>query len=145
MTEPLPPQPTEVEAIPLSKFDEILLDNFAKDVTAQATRMEDLAKQLIALNIAIPGLYATVLKFVHGEKAIMTNHRWLIMTLIAWLLSLGLAFVGLFPVRYKAAADSLGDLQRYFYHSARRKFWWVAMAGLCSFLGMGLAIYSLLA
>lgn len=86
------PQPLEVEAIPLSKFDESVLDSFAKDVAAQATRMDDLAKQLITLNLAIPGLYASVLKLVSGDAAQMTDTTSLTITFAAWLLSLGLQF-----------------------------------------------------
>lgn len=145
MPEPSPPQAIEVEAIPLSKFDESLLDNFAKDVSAQATRMDDLAKQLITLNIAIPGLYAAILKFVSGEKAVVTDHLLLFITFGAWLLSLGLAFVSLFPERYEAAADSLADIQQYFYQSAKRKFWLVGAASLCSFFGICFAIFGMFA
>jgi len=40
MTEPSPP-PFEVTASALSKYDESLLDNFAKDVAAQSTRLDN--------------------------------------------------------------------------------------------------------
>jgi hypothetical protein len=50
----------------LSAVDESLLDSFAKDVAAQATRFDELAKQLISLELAIPGVYAAILKLLSG-------------------------------------------------------------------------------
>lgn len=44
-----------------------LLGAFHEDIARQSERMDDLAKQLITLELAIPGLYAVVLKLVSGE------------------------------------------------------------------------------
>jgi hypothetical protein len=143
MTEPTPPQPIEVEAIPLNKFDESVLDSFAKDIAAQATHMDDLAKQLITLNLAIPGLYASILKLVNGDDAVLNNPWLLFITFGAWLLALGLAFVSLFPERYDIESDNLTQIQHYFYRSARRKFWLVGTASLFSFFGICFAVFSL--
>lgn len=143
MTESNSPQPLEVEAIPLSKFDESVLDSFAKDVAAQATRMDDLAKQLITLNLAIPGLYASVLKLVSGDAAQMTDTTSLTITFAAWLLSLGLAFVSLLPQHYAVMANNLTHMQQYFYASAKRKYWLVGTACACSFFGVCFAVFSL--
>ena len=138
-----PPQPLEVEAIPLSKFDESVLDSFAKDVAAQATRMDDLAKQLITLNLAIPGLYAAVLKLVAGDAGKMTDVTFLVIAFGAWLLSLGLAFVSLFPAQYAVESDNLSQMQDYFFHSAKRKYWLIAAASGCSFFGVCFAVFSM--
>ena len=54
---------------PLDKIDEALRESFAKDIAEQASRLDELAKQLITLDIAIPGLYAAILKLVSGETA----------------------------------------------------------------------------
>lgn len=50
MTTPSKHQPDiGLSITPGGKYDEVLLDGFAKDIAAQATRMDDLAKQLILL------------------------------------------------------------------------------------------------
>lgn len=142
MTEPSPP-PFEVTTSTVSKYDEALLDTFAKDVAAQATRLDDLAKQLITLNIAIPGLYATVLKFISGEKAVVNDPLLLLITFAAWLLALGFALASLFPQRYQVDPDSPSEIETFFYRSAQHKRKLLAAASLFSFFGICFAVFSL--
>lgn len=142
MTEPSPP-PFEVTTSALSKYDESLLDLFAKDVSAQATRLDDLAKQLITLNIAIPGLYATVLKFISGDKAVVNDPVLLLITFAAWLLALGFALASLFPQRHQVDPDSLSEIETFFYRSAQHKRKLLAAASLLSFFGICFAVFSL--
>lgn len=144
MTEPTQDQPNiDMSVAPSSKYDETMLDSFAKDIAAQATRLDDLAKQLITLNLAIPGLYATVLKFISGDKALVNDPVLLLITFAAWLLALGFALVSLFPGRYRVDPDSTSDIAEFFYHSAQRKRVLLSIASLCSFFGMCFAVFSL--
>jgi hypothetical protein len=144
MTEPTEDQPNIAMSVaPSSKYDETLLDSFAKDIAAQATRLDDLAKQLITLDLAIPGLYATILKFISGEKAAVDDPLLLLITFAAWLLALGLALVSLFPGRYRIDRDSISDIEEFFYHSAQRKRVLLSIASVCSFFGMCFAVFSL--
>jgi hypothetical protein len=86
MTNQTTQQQQEIEAFasaPLSKADEILLECFVKDVAEQATRLDDLAKQLITLEIAIPGLYAAALKLVSGDQATLAQPLLLLFALTA--------------------------------------------------------------
>ncbi len=143
MTEPTSPPALDVQALPLSKVDESVLDSFAKDIAAQATRMDDLAKQLITLNLAIPGLYATVLKLISGDQGLLQQPVLLLITFGLWLSSLGLAFVSLFPERYEVEEDNLSQIRQFFYASAKRKFWLVGSASALSFFGICFAVFSL--
>ncbi|MFN3785908.1 MAG: hypothetical protein ACK4RS_03605 [Thiothrix sp.] len=142
MTEPTSP-PFAVSTSALSKYDKSLLDNFAKDIAAQSTRLDDLAKQLITLNIAIPGLYATVLKFISGDEAVVNDPVLLLITFTAWLLALGFALASLFPQRYQVDPDSLSEIETFFYRSAQRKRKWLAAASLLSFFGICFTVFSL--
>ena len=69
---PLPEMAREIEAeetAPLSKVEETLLVNIGNDFATRAVRLDDLAKQLIALSIAVPSLYAAVLKLTACDSA----------------------------------------------------------------------------
>ncbi len=144
MTEQTQPQEIEAESVaPLGKVDEILLECFAKDVAGQAARLDELAKQLITLGIAIPGIYAAVLKLVSGNKSLHDNPKLLLLAFIFWLCSLGLSLTSLLPVRYAVDQDSLTDIRHYFSSSARRKLCLLSLACFSSCLGMYLAVLSI--
>jgi FAD/FMN-containing dehydrogenase len=138
-----PPPSREIEAtaaMPLSKVDETLLESFAQDVAAQAARLDDLAKQIITLSLAVPGIYAAVLKLVSGDKATLDNPWLLLIAFSAWMLALGLALSSLLPVKREVDQDSLSDIQRYFSDSARHKWWLLAPACVSSFFGICFAV-----
>ncbi|WP_295457393.1 hypothetical protein [uncultured Thiodictyon sp.] len=60
----------------LSHQDELLRDCLIDDLVAQSTRLDELARQLITVELAVPGLYVTVLRLVAGEKArIVADHQ----------------------------------------------------------------------
>lgn len=143
MNDPTPSQQPLVEPATFSKYDEGLLDSLAKDIAAQATRLDELAKQLITLNIAIPGLYATVLKFISGDQATVQEPLILLIIFGSWLLALGFGFASLYPAHYQVDPDSPSDIEAYFHHSARHKLRWLTAAGLFSFFGICFAVFSL--
>ena len=139
-------QPIEIPAetvAPLSKVDEIILECFAKDVAAQATRLDELAKQLITLEIAIPGLYAAILKLVSNDKVIADTPKLLIPAFLCWMLSLGLCLTSLLPVKHTIDPDSLTQIRHYFSSSARRKLYLLTLACICSMGGIYLAVLSI--
>lgn len=134
----------QAEAIaPLSKTDETLLECFAKDVAAQATRLDELAKQLITLGIAIPGIYAAILQLISTNKVITDNVQLLFLAFFCWLASLGLCLTSLLPVKYTIDPDSLTEIQHYFSSSARRKLFLLILACIFSMGGIYLAVVSI--
>ncbi len=140
---PTPPGEITAQAAPLGKVDEILLESFARDVAAQANRLDDLARQLITLTIAIPGLYAALLKLASGDKATLDNPLLLLSAFTAWLLALGLSLASLLPQRFDIDPDSLSEIQRYFSDSARHKLTLLGFACFSSLFGIGLAILAI--
>lgn len=144
MSTDTPPIEIEATASLITPVDTTLQQEFAKDVAAQATRMDDLAKQLVTLGIAVPGIYAALLKLINGAKATVDDPVFLLLAFIAWLLALGLALVSLFPERQAVDQDSLTEIQAYFTRAARRKFKLLVAASLLQFFGICLAVLSLL-
>lgn len=134
----------EADAVmPLSKVDETMLVKFAEDVAAQATRLDELAKTLITLCIAVPGIYAAVLKLVVGKDTVMPGGTWVFWAFLTWLLALFFSIAVLLPERQAVDPDSLIEIQDYFYKSARYKYRLIILASLCSFSGIVLAVFSI--
>jgi len=125
---------------PLDKIDEVLRESFAKDIVDQAARLDDLAKQLITLEIAVPGAYAAILKLASGEAATLSNPWLSVAAFIAWFAALGLTLLALIPLRRQVDPDSLTDIQNYFTDSAARKLRCVIPASVLTLLGIGLAV-----
>ncbi|WP_020558375.1 hypothetical protein [Thiofilum flexile] len=125
-----------------SKYQESLQDSFAKDVANQAGRMEDLAKILINLNLAIPALYGAVLKLTQDETSTISGVLILI-AFTSWLVALGLAFLVLLPVKTKVNPNSIPALETYFATQALRKQKLVMSASLTTFFGICLVIFGL--
>ena len=129
MTTPSDSPPPELKTTPVSPYDETLLRRFAEDASEQAGRMDQLARQLITLDIAIPGLYAAVLKFISRQEAATQPGLVLILMFLAWVLALGLAFISLYPNHYRVEPDNPGDIERYFFQSAKHKLVWLLASG----------------
>ena len=82
---------------PLNSGETLLQEKFAESIAGQSDLMDKLGQQLITLELAIPGLYATVLKLTQGDKAIATVDGWLYFTFGCWFLALALTLISLIP------------------------------------------------
>ncbi|MBK8454845.1 MAG: hypothetical protein WAQ53_03955 [Thiofilum sp.] len=148
----------KINAIPKTKAEEALVTSFYQDVAAQAERFDKFALELIKLQLAIPALYAAVLKLAAGGDA-KENALVLGVVFTLWLLAAALSFISLFPAeKYRVnpllaiedpqSADESGEsplaINTYFRLSARRKLRLLTASCLLSFLGIALAIYSTL-
>jgi len=135
-----------IKTKPLSDSAKYLREKFYEQYANQSEQMDTLARQLITIELAIPGLYATVLKLTQGDKATVTVDNWLIFTFGCWFLALALTLLALFPRNWKVdptiiKSDPTGksramSLEDYFYKSARYKFWLLAAA--CLLFGAGI-------
>ena len=125
-------QPTPT-APPVSPEAALLREKFYEQYAAQSDLMDKLGGQLITLELAIPGLYATVLKLVQGEKATLPADGWLYATFISWSLALLLTLISLIPRRWKvdptvikgdaASQNPIMGLEDFFVQSAQYKRW----------------------
>lgn len=94
MNKPIPTQP------PPSPLAKHLQEQFAADIVKQNERLDELAKQLFTLELAIPGLYVTALKLMQGDSATLP-HEFGWVPFVFWLLALLATMVGLFPLNYE--------------------------------------------
>jgi hypothetical protein len=114
---------------PPSRQDHLLRDKLIEDIAGQSARMDELARQLITLELAVPGIYATALKLVAGDKGTLATGIWLYLTFACWALALVLALISLAPRKYPVdtsrlfADDGNGALsiEGFFRHSALHK------------------------
>jgi hypothetical protein len=133
---------------PPASSEKLLRDKFMERYVAQSDLMDKLGQQLITLELAVPGLYATVLKFTQGDKAIAPANGWLYFTFACWSLALLLTIVSLTPRSWRvdvailqrdpAQPDGPLGLEDFFHKSAQYKrrllipailFFWLGIVG----------------
>ncbi len=145
------PIPTQ----PLSDGDKLMLEKFAAEIPAQSERLDALARQMIVVELAIPGLFATVLKLVNGKEATITLSPTLYFTFGCWLLALLLSLASLFPKKYLVDQTRLKDdgkresglpysIEGYFQASASYKWRLLFVACLLFIAGVISAMFAVL-
>jgi len=138
-----------IETRPPSTIEHFLQQKFAEEQVKQSERLDDLAKQLLTLELAIPGIYATVLKLVTSAPLVV--NLWLGLTFLFWFVALGLTFFSLFPVHYQVNTEVLRrqrpqaegplSIEEFYYHSARRKRVILIFASISFFLGIACTLF----
>ena len=122
---------TPLSTRPLNSSEMALRNKFAENIAGQSELMDKLVQQLIALELAIPGLYATVLKLTQGEAATLSPSLWLYAAFGCWSLALIVTLVSLVPRQWRVdptvlrqdpaqPSNELG-LEQFFFVSARYK------------------------
>ena len=137
---------------PPTNPETILRDKFAETIVNQSELMDKLAQQLITLELAIPGLYATVLQLTQGEAATVVRSGWLYGAFGCWFVALVLALISLIPQRWQVDETLLQrdperksavlGIRDFYYASARYKFWWLLPSTL--FFAAGIVCAGLL-
>jgi len=69
---------------PLSDNEKLMRQKFYESLAAQSDLMDKLGERLLTLELAILGLYATVLKLVGGDKATVTVNGAFYITFGCW-------------------------------------------------------------
>ena len=90
-----------VQTVPVSDNDEVLIKKFYEDVAAQSTLMDTLAERLMTLELAIPGIYAAVLKLMQGDDATLLLNWAFYLTFGCWFLALVLTLLAIWPKKWK--------------------------------------------
>jgi len=124
----------------LSYMDRKLREQFAADVAGQIDRMDALARQLIVLQLAIPGIYAAMLKLISGDKAMIDNPLLLALAFIIWFAALGFTLSSIMPQKQQVDPGSLSEIQHYFTSNAQRKWKCLMIASIATLIGIALAI-----
>ena len=136
-----------------SKADEELEKGLAAAVVGQPTLLDELGKQMVMLCLAIPGLFATVLKLTGGDDAVLPAGSFLLLAFACWLVALVLSLASLVPVTrtvdrqvirraQPAAKGQALSIEEFFTKSATYKRHCLIPAALFSFAGIALAAWS---
>jgi len=130
----------------------LLAQKLEERVAEQPALMDALARQLLTLELAVPGLYAAVLKLLSssggGVDGGLAASAALYLAFGCWLLAIVCTLVALFPKRYRGDPNIVrgdGSPEYAFNRAAKYKYRWL-LAACCAFvLGLGAAIYDGLA
>ena len=102
---------------PVSEESKFFRQKYRESIVGQADLMDKLAAQLITLELAIPGVYATVLKLVDGgEATLRADQRLLYATFGCWLLALVLTLTALIPKKWKVNPTVLIQDRAHYQH-----------------------------
>lgn len=127
-----------------------LLEEFRKEIVKQNDRLDDLAKELFKVELAISGVYVTVLKLLPVGTAPSGWKVWV--TFIVWFIALIFTWVALFPKQYRVMEDVLDrsdsqvsdkgemTIKEFYTESANWKRGWLRLATLFFFLGVFSAV-----
>lgn len=138
---------------PLNDNEKLLREKFYESIVAQSDLMDKLSERLLTLELAIPGLYATALKLMRGDKAIVTINIALYVTFACWLLALILTLVALTPKKWKVDPailkqdpkkfDQTIGIEDFFEQSALYKRRLVIASSVFFFAGIFSAVFTL--
>ena len=82
---------------PIHDNERLLRDKFYESLVAQSDLMDKLSGQLLTIELAIPGIYATALKLIAGDSATASLNTAFYITIVSWLFALVLTLVALTP------------------------------------------------
>jgi len=86
---------------PLGDHEKTMHEKFYESITAQSELMDKLSGQLLTLELAIPGVYATMLKLVSGRQATVQVNTAFYLAFITWFAALALTLMALTPKKWK--------------------------------------------
>lgn len=155
-----PAQPPDGDVLILAgraptRGEEILAERFFERLADQSKQMDELARQMITVELAVPGLYASILALLRGQDATLPAGWPLVVTFACWLAALALSFLALFPRHYDVDPTILqGDpenapgvmgLEAFYTRSAAYKRGLLLAAALLFWLGIIVAVWLLFA
>ena len=131
-----------------------LKDRYAESFANQSDLMDKLAQRLLTMELAIPGIYATMLKLIAGDKANMSVNNMLYLAFGMWLLALLLSLLAFIPRAWKVNTEiiqqdpnsSTGELgiKDFFVKTARFKRNLLIVATIIFFIGIIFAALTVL-
>jgi hypothetical protein len=138
---------------PLNDNEKLLREKFYESIVSQSDLMDKLSERLLTLELAIPGLYATALKLMRGDKAIMTVNIMLYATFAFWLLALIFTLMALTPKKWKVDPSNLKQdpkkfeqalgIEDFFEQSALYKRRLMIASSMFFFVGIFSAIFTM--
>ena len=143
-----------IPTAPVSDHVKLLREKFYESIAAQSDLVDKMSERLLTLELAIPGLYATVLKLVSGEKATVRLNPAFYVTFACWLAALVLTLIALTPKKWvvdptvlkqvpqKFAQEGLG-IEDFYEQSAVYKRRLMIASSVLFFVGIFSAAYTI--
>lgn len=138
---------------PLNENEKLLREKFYENVVAQSDLMDKLSERLLTLELAIPGLYATALKVMYGDKATVTLGTVGYIAYGLWFASLIMTLLALTPKKWKVDVsilkqdpkklDQVLGIEDFFEQSALYKRKLISISSVLFFLGVVGAVLTL--
>ena len=142
-----------IQTMPPSEQDNLLRRKFYEDIASQSERVDNLSAHLLSIELAIPGLYAGVLKLISGSEATLGNNATVRYSFLLWGLALAMTLVALTPrkwhvdpsilVQDPSQMDQGMGIEDYFNKSARWKLSWAILSSALFFAGVWVAVYTI--
>ena len=138
---------------PITDNENLLRQKFYESFAAQSDLMDKVSKRLLTLELAIPGLYATVLKLVSGEKGTVRVNTAFYVTFTCWLLALIFTLIALVPKNWtvdpsllkqdpRKYSEGIG-IEDFFVKSAHYKRRLLIVSSMLLFAGIFSAAYTI--
>jgi hypothetical protein len=138
---------------PVNENEKLLREKFYESIAAQSDLMDKLSEKLLTLELAIPGIYATALKLIRGDKATVGVDWLLILAFAFWLSALVMTLIALTPKNWNVNVKVLKQdpqkfeeglgIEDFFNQSARYKRKWVTASSVVFFAGIVSAVFTL--
>lgn len=139
---------------PMNDNEKLMREKFYESIVAQSDLVDKLSEHLLTLELAIPGLFATVVKLTGGDKTIVVVNTAFYMTFGCWMVALLLTLIALTPKKWivdpsilkqdpKKISEALG-LEDFFEKSAQYKRRLVIASSILFFAGIFSATFTLL-
>ena len=138
---------------PPDENDNLLRQKFYEHIASQSERVDSLSSHLLSIELAIPGIYAGILKLIAGDDTALGNTVSVQLTFGLWFIALILTLVSLTPKKYivdtkiliqdpKKMDEGLG-IEDYFSKSAQYKLRLAFASSLFFFFGILSAVFTI--
>ena len=114
-----------IKGRPPNNEEEFIKEKYLESISKQPELMDNIAKQIITLELAIPGLYASALKLGSGKHSTVSLSSDIYCAFAYWLIALICIVVALIPRRYKINIDDHTAIRDSFFKTARYKLAWI--------------------
>ena len=101
--------------------------------------MDSMGRQLLSLELAMVGIYATVLKLISGEGATMQGS----VAIGLWFMAVVATVLAIFPEKYEIDITKMDEIKGYFHKSAKRKATMLIGSVFLFFAGVGVSVFTI--
>lgn len=132
-----------IKGRPPNTDETYIREKYLEGISKQPELMDGVAKQLLTLELAIPGLYVSILKLVGGKDSKLTLSDDIYLVFAFWLVALVCTVAALFPRHYTVDPNNHTQIRESFYRAASYKFIWLSASVAAFVCGLVFAVKDL--